>query len=268
LPRQDFVITELGIDEKGNPTSDIQLRVELVTRADLSRGYLVRNSPTPFANSEFEIVRDVQGKLVNLSARSEDKTKETVEALISLAVKAAAFAGAANETTPKTPTLEKLTRELNEKLDAQGKLAEEIDALKEQLKKAEPRDRAPLDKQLRDKLDQAKALAREIAQLSVSRELLVLRAARDAVFARMHSVASKPDSFDPVQLKDLQHNLEKLNEHIATLEKDPKANPPKGVTKSGARMPVILKVQDRKEALQEASKLGENEVGIYLVPKS
>jgi hypothetical protein len=97
LPQQEFVVTELGLQESGALAPIRPLEVSLVTRGDPERAFLLRNSPGLFSGSEFSLARDEQGVLAAVSATSDEKTVEHAEALASLVVGAAAAAATAEE---------------------------------------------------------------------------------------------------------------------------------------------------------------------------
>lgn len=93
LSQHEFVIAELGLDENGDTaTKPFPLRVSLVRRADPTRMFLVNHNAALLSESEFSVERDEEGRLVSIFGRSDEKTIETVRALASLVVSAAAAA--------------------------------------------------------------------------------------------------------------------------------------------------------------------------------
>lgn len=94
MPRHDFVVSKLLLDSKGNEVNEnnVGYQVSLVTRRDNDRAFKVKNKTGLLAASEFSISRDVRGRLTTISGKSEDKTLETVEAMASVVITAAAFA--------------------------------------------------------------------------------------------------------------------------------------------------------------------------------
>jgi hypothetical protein len=119
-----FVVTELGLAADGTRTSNAALKVDLATRPNKMRGFRVRNAPAGFADSEFKITRDVQGGLVSLSGKTDDRTLEAIQALATTVRTAAMFASA--ETAKEEE--ENLARVEQELLKDLKKLTEELQA--------------------------------------------------------------------------------------------------------------------------------------------
>lgn len=85
------------------------------SRPDEERGFIVTNSPSPFAESKFSITRDDGGRLSAVAGSSTDRALETVQALAGLASKAAALA-AAPEGKAELDMLKDLEKTLLKKL--------------------------------------------------------------------------------------------------------------------------------------------------------
>lgn len=91
LPRQDFVIEELGFDEKGEPAEIKPRQISLVTGSDQSRAWRVVNAPHWFADSKFTVERAQNGTLKSITGESTDQIVPTVTQLAAMAAAAAAF---------------------------------------------------------------------------------------------------------------------------------------------------------------------------------
>jgi len=136
LTRQDFILYEFGMDEAGKETAAKKLQVELVTSQDRDRVFVVRINPALFSRSEFTIVRDLMGRPLSISATSEDRTLETVQAIASTVVTSAAFAAAEEDHELQTlqGTEASLLRDLD-RLNSDSALdrAQKVKAIQESL---------------------------------------------------------------------------------------------------------------------------------------
>jgi hypothetical protein len=264
-PRQDFVVTELGFDENGKPTPNITLTVDLVTRPDLEHGYLIRNSPGPFTSTEFSVTRDAQGRLLAVSGKVEDKTLETVTALASLVVKAAAFAGA-EEAAKQVKSVDELQQELDQARQKKAVLDKEIEKLRQDLKQ-KPGDKVLLDS-LKKKMDELKIESQKIKRILLEQEFLVLNLVRLKTLKTIEQLGSTVP-VDGSALNQARENLAALDDRITAIEGSlAAASAPKGVTKSGYRIPTVQVAKDRAEAERLASALKADEISVFLVPKN
>lgn len=264
-PRQDFVITELGLDENGKPTPNITLKVDLVTRPDTAHGYLIQNSPGPFTSTEFSVTRDAQGRLLAVSGKVEDKTLETVTALASLVVKAAAFAGVA-EAPKVAKSVDDLQQELDQARQKKDALDKEIEKMRKDLKQ-NPGNLGLLD-QIKTKTDELKLVSQQIKRIPLDQEFLVLNVARLKTLKSIEQLVSAVP-VDGKALKQARENLAALDDRITAIEGGvAAASAPKGVTKSGYRIPTVQVAKDRAEAERLASSLKTDEIGVFLVPKN
>jgi hypothetical protein len=268
LPRQDFVVTELGYDENGKPAANKVLKVDLVTRPDLAQGYTIVNSPGPFSTGEFEISRDVQGRLLTISAKSEDKTAETITALASFVIKAAAFAGKEVDDAETVDDLQTLYRD---RLGKKNALEARIEELKVKLDPAAAT--APTTQDLTDfktATDDLTEVEKELKQILVKQELIVLREARFKTLQNIERLSAASPQ-DGKELKLARENLAALIERIATLQASLAASAgSKGVTKSATKAVKTMAVGSSSTDIitqARALALEEKEIGILLIPR-
>lgn len=265
--RQDFVVSKLGLDEKGKPTPAVTWKIDLVTRPDYERGYLIRNSPTWFSKTDFSVTRDAKGGTLAVSASVEDQTLETVSALASFvtsAAKAASLAGAL-DTPAAAKGVGDLQVEYDNALKERSELTDSIERLKTELG-TRPND-PKLLAELRVATESLKRCAQTLARIPLLQELLVMRAARQQAFQTMERLAHATPANDK-EIKQVKDNLVALSERIAELEKQlaEKANPT-GTLPSQYKVQPAMVVDGVQAAETEARNLETGKIGVYLVPR-
>lgn len=265
--RQDFVVSELGLDETGKPTSAVKWKIELVARPDYERGYLIRNSPTWFAKTDFSVTRDAKGGTLSVSADVEDQTLETVSALASFvtgAAKAASLAGA-RDGAKGAQDVGGLQAEYDNALKEKSRLTDKIEGLKTELGKR-PGD-PKLLAELRVAREELKPCAQTLVRIPLLQELLVMRAARRQALQTMEQLAqAKPANGK--EIKQVKDNLVALGERIAELEKQlAEKESPTGTLPSQRTVHPVMVVDGVKAAETEARKLEAPQIGVYLVPR-
>ncbi|MEM7144869.1 MAG: hypothetical protein AAF591_07015 [Verrucomicrobiota bacterium] len=134
LPMQELRVTEKGVNARGAFTPNKVLEFELVTKVDPDRRFYIRHKPGIFTDNKFSITRDSGGRIMGVTAEVEDKKKETIEALASLAVKGALAASATADPAVaarenEISNLEKAKENLKKKLGTGGGTAEEVNKL-------------------------------------------------------------------------------------------------------------------------------------------
>jgi hypothetical protein len=92
LVEHSFVINDFGFNEDGKSVKTLGQKVDFVTRADPTRRFRILNDTAGFTDTEFSVVRDVQGGLTSITGGVTDRTFETIQALVSTVRTAAAFA--------------------------------------------------------------------------------------------------------------------------------------------------------------------------------
>lgn len=85
LPRQDFVIEELGFDDGGKWVGGEGRQVSLVRGADESRAWRVANAPHWLADSKFTLERQGNGVLKSVTGDAKDQIVPTVTQLAAVA---------------------------------------------------------------------------------------------------------------------------------------------------------------------------------------
>ena len=91
LPRQDFVIEELGFDDAGKWVGGEERQISLVRGADESRAWRVANAPHWLADSKFTLERQGNSVLKSVTGDAKDQIVPTVTQLAAVAT---AVAGA------------------------------------------------------------------------------------------------------------------------------------------------------------------------------
>lgn len=263
---QDFVVSELGLDDKGNPTPAVTWKIDLVTRPDYERGYLIRNSPTWFSKTDFSVTRDAKGGTLAVGASVDDQTLETVSALASFVTSAAKTASLAGATDASAAAKGGgLQAEYDNALLERSSLTNKIGNLNKELEKRpdDPR----LLAELRGATESLKLCAQTLARIPLLQELLVMRSARQQAFQTMEQLARATPA-NSREIKQVKDNLVALSERIAELEKQlAEKESPTGTLPSQREVYRVTVVDGVKAAEIEARKLEAGKIGVYLVPR-
>ena len=159
LAEHEFRVTEMGFDKDGKLVTDGNkpLVVSLVTRADTSRAFSIRNNAAWLANSGFSLTRDANGRMTAVSGSSTGQLGEVVEALVSVV----ATVGSARDGDPAEVDVQEALKEgYVERLDALETALEE-----EQGKARSVRDQAKIRGFLTDIEQTQEALAQAEARI-------------------------------------------------------------------------------------------------------
>ncbi len=128
LLEHNFVVNDLGFDEEGKSAKTLGQKVDFITRPDPTRRFRILNDAAGFTDTEFNVVRDIQGGLTSVTGGVIDRTFDTIQALASTVKSAAAFAAKGTELEEKLKTknpefanLRKLEQALLDDLEAVSK---------------------------------------------------------------------------------------------------------------------------------------------------
>ena len=259
LPRQDFVVTEFGLDKKNNPVQDKPLQVSLITRPDPGRAFLVKNSPAIFSASEFSIMRDSHGRITSVSAVSDEKALETIQALASLVVEVAGVAAL------HVKTKEALQEELDLQKATEKNLIDQLKTAVDPAKVKEIQEALTLTraaiKELEDEIEQNEA---KLAALNAA---LFLQEKLDAQETAEKNLIDKLKAEkDTAKVKEIQETLALTRAAIKEIKSALRPKKTKGVRASGIYPIEIELVSSEKVARDNSKRLGLNDVKVFLVP--
>jgi hypothetical protein len=123
LPEQEFVVTDNTLDKNGNPVPAAGVRhtISLVTHADQTRVFSVKNSPAWFSDSTFSVQRTADGVVTSINGGSTGKADALVQSLVGIA--ASLGAGA------KPAESDDLKQQLKEQEDLSKRLRQNLTTL-------------------------------------------------------------------------------------------------------------------------------------------